>query len=129
MLNRICARFAPLAACKFFLYFNGIYRFQFSFIYNFTTHYSHSLPYSTHFDSYIHTHTLLYYLFYIVNNIFSYIRTAEVQNCTLLYFAFAPFYIVSCHFTVRFGYNCFKQKLITSPSQDDKLLFQIDKSF
>ena len=43
----------------------------------------------------LHTHTPLHHLFYIVNNFFSHIRTAAVQNCTLLYFVFAPLYIVS----------------------------------
>ena len=39
---------------------------------------------------------------------FFHIYVQQRYHCTLLYFVFAPFYIVSWHFIIRFGYNCFK---------------------
>ena len=88
------------------------YLLIFSFTYNFSTCYSHLLPFyytHTHYThTYTCTHTPSSSTIYIVNNFLSHIRAAPLQNCTLMYFVFGPFYIVSWHFIIRFGYNCYK---------------------
>lgn len=99
-----------LISMHFFLF--EWYLLIFSFTYNFSTRYSHllftTLTYTHYTHTYTCTHTPSSSTIYIVNNFLSHIRAAPLQNCTLMYFVFGSFYIVSWHFIIRFGYNCYK---------------------
>lgn len=95
-----------------FFYLNDIY--WFSVLHTILVHATltyylfTTLTYTHYTHTYTCTHTPSSSTIYIVNNFLSHIRAAPLQNCTLMYFVFGPFYIVSWHFIIRFGCNCYK---------------------